>query len=460
MCGAGNAEGEQLKILSGFEAGLIEIGLALNETSELEAILDFDREEFERFLRELLESGEVDAEQLSKIAGIQLDPAQLSAMMQQFQQAASDSGTAVNWQHAETQATKIAERQARPIEQSRAEQIDGAFAIAQLWLSAETGLAATLEPKLLNRQLWVKDALPLFRELAEPVAESMSRALSENFGEMLPEQFQEMSASASALMRSAGSAMFAMQLGTAIGNLATEALSAGEIGIPATARPGLVVQNVEAFVADLGLAREELEIYLALRELALTSLFDRSSWLRDQLVTQVREFAAGIKIDMTPLQELGESFDAADPESMTRMLEVGALISPRTEEQQLALERIEALLALIEGWVESVCQRAGERLPSREAMAEAIRRRRAAGGAAEKTFATLLGLELRPRLLREAVAMWQRVTDELGPGTRDQLWSHPDQIPTVAELRDPELLLARLRTGADGWDEGLRNLLQ
>lgn len=419
--------------------------------------MNYNPEEFEKFLRELFESGEVSAEQLSMAAGMKIDPAQIAQMMQQFQAASGDS--VVNWQYAEQRANSIAERAASPISTERADSVSDAFKIAALWLAESTGLAADLEPKLLSRTLWVKDTLPLFRELAEPVAESMGRELGENLSQILPEQFQEMSGAASSLMRGAGSAMFAMQLGEAIGNLSNEAISAGEIGIPATSRPGLVVQNLELFAAELGLDSEQVTIYLAIRELALGSLFARSAWLREQLVTQVREFAAGIKIDLGPIHELGEDFDAANPESMQRMLEVGALISPRTEEQELALARIELLLAQIEGWVEAVTAESTRRLPAREQISEAVRRRRATGGAAEKTFQTLLGLELRPRLLREAAAMWQKVGAELSATARDGLWAHPDQLPTREEVENPQLLVTRLASAGDDWDSSLRDLL-
>jgi uncharacterized protein (DUF2342 family) len=89
---------------------------------------------------------------------------------------------------------------------------------------------------------------------------------------------------------------------------------------------------------------------------------------------------------------------------------------------------------------------------------ELASRKRATEGAAEKTFAILLGLELQPRLRREAKAMWQEVT-KLGGQKRDQLWSHPDQLPSVEEISNPSLVLARLERSDDDFDEGLRKLL-
>jgi hypothetical protein len=97
------------------------------------------------------------------------------------------------------------------------------------------------------------------------------------------------------------------------------------------------------------------------------------------------------------------------------------------------------MLALVEGWVSTVvAAAAGGRLPQADALAEAIRRRRATGGPAERTFATLVGLELRPRRLREAAAIWQGVTTERGVTGRDAVWAHPDLLPTADDLEDPD----------------------
>jgi putative hydrolase len=72
-----------------------------------------------------------------------------------------------------------------------------------------------------------------------------------------------------------------------------------------------------------------------------------------------------------------------------------------------------------------------------EALREAMRRRRAGGGPAEQTFATLVGLELRPRRLRDAAALWWSVTEKRGISGRDAVWSHPDLLPTADDLDDP-----------------------
>jgi hypothetical protein len=85
-----------------------------------------------------------------------------------------------------------------------------------------------------------------------------------------------------------------------------------------------------------------------------------------------------------------------------------------------------------------VNEAAENRLPGSVKLAEAVRRRRATGGPAERTFATLVGLELRPRRLREAGALWRALTEARGTQGRDAVWDHPDLLPTADDLDDPE----------------------
>jgi putative hydrolase len=120
------------------------------------------------------------------------------------------------------------------------------------------------------------------------------------------------------------------------------------------------------------------------------------------------------------------------------------------------------MLALTEGWVDFVTQQASSRLPKADSLAEAIRRRRASGGPAEHAFATLVGLELRPRRLREARALWEAITTEVGATARDDLWRHPDSLPTEVDLDNPEAFLEKLRSPVsedDEMDKALRDLL-
>ena len=423
-------------------------------------------EDFEALLRRFLAGEPLDPEQIAKAAGLPVDPAALQQLLSKLTSAIVPGETTegLNWTLVETQAKQIASANSRKVPESVSKSIDTAMATGSLWLDEVTDVASiSSEPKLLSRELWVADSLGLFKDLATPVANRMSEALTENFKENLPEEFSGFMSQASGLMKSAGSVMFAMQMGQALGRMSEEVLSAGDIGLPIfkEPRPAFVAQNLAELVDSLEEDSDQIYFYFVIRELAHARLFKQSKWLREYTVNLITAYAREISIDNTRIVEMSENFDPADIGNIQKAFESGSLIAPRTPSQTIALERIETVLALIEGWVDCVTQAATTRLPRSSAIAEVVRRKRSAGGPAEKTFLTLIGLELRPRKLREASAMWNQITDAVGIQKRDAIWSHPDLLPTDTDIQDPTALIAKLSNGApeDDMDQAIRDLL-
>jgi putative hydrolase len=425
-------------------------------------------DDFSEFLREFLsKQNGIDPEALAKAAGIPNDPKALEQMLKNFSAAmtanAEGGNGGVNWKLALDQAKSLAASGSKAIADVDRRSISDAVQIGTLWLDAVTTVGSlTTEPKLLTRELWVADSISLFQELSQPVAERMATALSQTMQQNLPEELDGMMAGAGAFMKAAGGAMFAMQLGQALGKLSQNVMSGSDVGLPIfQERAAFVPQNLSAFIAELELAPDQATIFLAIREMAFARLFKNSRWLRDSVVAQISTYASEISIDTDGLRELAEGADLNDPEQLRAALESGALIAKRTEEQERVLASIETLLALIEGWVEVVTEEATKLLPTAGAISEAVRRRRAAGGPAELTFGTLVGLELRPRRIREAAALWREVTSAVGVQKRDDLWNHPDLLPTSEEVDSPGLLLARINLfgSGDAMDEALKKWL-
>ncbi len=430
---------------------------------------ELNPEEFAKFLREFLakQSG-LDPEQLAKVAGIPNTPEAVAELQRQLQAAlsASDQQTTggVNWQLATDQARQIARAESKPISDDSRRHITEASSIATLWTNEATTVGELFtEPKLLTRELWVADAIGLFQQLSQPVAQRMASALAETMRSNLPEELRGMGGGASQFMKAAGGALFAMQLGQALGKLSTRVVSGGDVGLPIFAeRAALVPQNLDELVRSLEVEQDQAYIYLIVREFAFARLFKQRNWLRDSIVAQVTAYAAEISIDTDGLRNLAEEIDLNDPEALRGALESGALIAERTEEQERALAAIETLLALIEGWVEVVTENATKLLPKSAAIAEAMRRRRATTGPAELTFGTLVGLELRPRRMREAAEMWRQVTAAVGIEQRDEIWAHPDLLPTSQEIDNPGLLIQRLQAqgSSSTMDDEIRKLLE
>jgi putative hydrolase len=182
---------------------------------------------------------------------------------------------------------------------------------------------------------------------------------------------------------------------------------------------------------------DEVRLYLALRECAHQRLFAHVPWLRSRLFGAVEDYARGIIVDSSRLEEVMRSVDPSNPEAVQEALASGMFEPEDTPEQKAALARLETLLALVEGWVDAVVTDAAQALPSAAALRETVRRARATGGPAEQTFATLVGLELRPRRLREAATLWTELRALRGVDGRDALWAHAELLPTAEDLEDP-----------------------
>jgi putative hydrolase len=428
-------------------------------------------DEFRDMLRDFLAGNtELDPAKLAGAAGLPNDPELVAQLISQLQSALQSSGEGINWGIALEQAKSIAARGTVVTLPAERSQLEQAFHVASLWLDEVTSISElTREPKLMSRQEWVIATMPVWNQLAEPVATSIANSLSDVLTHNAPEELGEMMPGASQVMRNVGGTLFAMQLGQVVGQLSSEVVSGGDIGIPlldaadgSAQQAAVIPQNAVAFGAGLDIPLDQIQLYLAVRELAHARLFRHAKWLRLQLLTSITEFAKGIHIDTDRLQQLAADFDPNNPEELREAMTSGALIPPKSEDQLAALSRLETMLALIEGWVDVVTAEATTRLPSSAAIAETVRRRRASGGPAESAFATLVGLELRPRRLREAAALWQTVTDAVGNDGRDALWAHPDLVPTAEDIDNPSALIVRLTATApepDDMDLAIEDLL-
>ena len=389
------------------------------------------------------------------------DPQQFADALRQFADLMSWQGGPVNWDLAKNLARQTVAAKGDPsvldIERSK---ITDALRLADLWLEDATSFPTGIRTaQAWSRSEWVEATLPVWSKLCDPIAaravEAMGGMLPEDPAEMAEDLPPEMRTAMMAMtgglgalgglgdmMRRIGGMMVGGQIGAAIGALADEVVSSTDVGLP-LGPPGtaaMLPAGVTAFGSGLAVSLDEIRLFLALRESAHHRLFAHVPWLRSRLLGAVEDYARGIKVDAAALREAMPQIDPSNPEALSEALSGAALFQPEdTPQQKAALARLETVLALVEGWVATVVEAAAhERLPQASALAEAIRRRRATGGPAERTFATLVGLELRPRRLREAAAIWQGLTGERGVAGRDAVWAHPDLLPTADDFDDPD----------------------
>lgn len=337
-----------------------------------------------------------------------------------------------------------------PVPEKTSSAIADAVRLAETWLDGATPLpAGTTRAVAWTPSDWLDNTLQTWKRLCDPVAEQISTV----WASALPEEAKSMAGPLLAMMSQMGGMAFGSQLGQALGKLSREVLTSTDIGLPLGPKgvAALMPEAVEALSEGLELPRSEILTFLAAREAAHHRLFSHVPWLSSQLLGAVEAFARGMKVDMSGIEDLARGFNPAslsDPSEMEQLLNQGIFEPKATPEQVAALERLETLLALVEGWVQTVVIAAlGDRIPGTSALSETLRRRRATGGPAEQTFATLVGLELRPRKLREAAVLWERLTDAVGADARDGVWQHPDLLPDAADLDEPAGFIDRVLGG-------------
>ena len=309
--------------------------------------------------------------------------------------------------------------------------------LAESWLDTATRIpAGATTATAWSKAEWIEATSGTWQTLVEPIAEHVVKAMAD----ALPEEAKAMAGPLMGMLSQAGGAMFGQQVGQALGGLAGEVMSSTDIGIPLGPEriAAVLPEGVAAFGEGLEHPASDVLLYVVLRECAHHRLFHHAPWLRPALVGAVEEFGRGTRSTSRRSSPSCSDSTRRAPRTIQEALSGGLFEPERTPEQQKALERLETLLAFIEGWVdEVVAQATKDRMPAAAPLAEAMRRRRAAGGPAEQTFASLVGLELRPRKLREADTLWAALRDRQGPDARDAVWSHPDLMPSAADLDDP-----------------------
>ncbi|MBC9733315.1 zinc-dependent metalloprotease [Nocardioides marmotae] len=391
----------------------------------------------------------------------------LSALFGQIQAMMQPYDGPLNWTLALDTARKAVPQPDPTPTQRQKDAVADALRLADHWLDETTTFpSGVTSTAAWSRAEWVVATADVWKVLVEPVALQSTQGIAD----ALPPEAKAQAGPILGILGKAVGAMLASQVGSGLGALAGEVLSVSDVGVPLTepGRAALLPANIAAFREGLDVTEDDVVLYLALREAAHQRLFAHVPWLREHVLAAVTDYAKGVEINAEAIQsrieEQMRGIDPHDPASMQQLLEGGLFEMPKSPRQEAALQRLETALALVEGWVDEVVgQATATRMPAAAKMQEAVRRRRAAGGPAEQTFASLVGLELRPRRLRDASTLWGSLRSRQGIEGRDGVWMHPDLLPTAADLDDPlgfrEDSAAPASLSEEDFDAELRKLL-
>jgi putative hydrolase len=293
-------------------------------------------------------------------------------------------------------------------------------------------------------QRTLTDYQPLFSELAASLNQRPSTP-----DQAVVDPSMAMMAGLSQMM---APAMLGMAVGSMVGHLARRAFGQHDLPIPRPAAELVMVPGtIDAFATEWELPRDDLRLWVLTQELAASALFSVPH-IRDAVLTSVRRHVGGFRPDpgalMDKLSMVEDDDDSGDPMAALQRafgdpeVLLGAVRSP---EQEALQPQLDALLALVIGYVDHVVDAVGVRLlgsPGR--ISEAVRRRRLESSPDDAFVERLLGLRLDRQQVNRGKAFVAGVVERAGNEGLAQLYNSADHLPTPAELDAPGLWLARI----------------
>ena len=352
-----------------------------------------------------------------------------------------DADGPVHWDVARRVAVWVAGggRPEPPVDPAHAEQLLQLGRVAELQIAGvvpaamEAG-ASAVTAAAVTRGEWALRALDAERPLLEVLAGSLRGARPPD-----PDH------------RPAGlapSVLEGLVFGWMMGQLSRRALGQHDPPLPRppTARLSIPVANLDEMAAEWGLAVDEVRLWACLQDVAHRAVIGVPH-VREALGGLVGRYVASFDVPPDTLAEEIEAVDPADPASFrTALGDPEAMVSAvQTPEQAEVLGRLEALAAVMEGWVASVVDDVGgPLLASYDAIQEAVRRRRAEATWGDRYVARLLGMGLRQPAYERGRRFVTGVVERGGGEALARLWSSPWLLPTPAEVDAPGLWLARI----------------
>jgi putative hydrolase len=373
------------------------------------------------------------------------------------------AGGGLQWDAARQMAMQVAsggesEANIDPIARMDVEQL---ARVADLHVAQKTGLSTSMTGRgvqvvPVTRMQWVQRSLDAYKPLFESLATSLSTT-PDPPADPGADQGDPFAAMLSQIMGSMAPMMLAVTAGGMIGHLAQR--SFGQYDLPVPRQPSdellLVLPNVDAFAADWSIDRKDLLLWLCTHEIAHHAVL-AVPHVRAALEGGLREYAAGFRPDASGLSDKLSTVDMSDPQSSMAELQglfgdpevvLGAI---QTDAQRALLPRLEALIAMIEGYVDHVMDAIGTGLISSYGMiTEAVRRRRVEADESDRFVARLFGLELGQPTYDAGAAFVDGVVERAGFDALDPLWKGEAFLPTPPEIEAPGLWLARIEIDTD-----------
>jgi putative hydrolase len=322
-----------------------------------------------------------------------------------------------------------------------------AVRLAELKVQASTGLEPPHDiPRVdpVRRGQWVQANIDGLKTIVEPAASKLAEAVERAQGEAAG---AETGGFAQQMLRQLSPLLLGSQVGSVLGYLAQHVLGQYDIAVPRSDAPTLlfVVPNIAAFERDWSLPPAEFRTWVALHEVTHWFEFARP-WALGRFRSLLEDFLSTLELDVTGLQARLESLDTSDPQAMQDMLqgEEGLFGTVLDQEQRLKLGRIQAFMASAEGYGDHVTHAIGRELLSSYGRIEEAMRRYRETEQGDPVFERLLGIEMKREQYRLGRRFCDAVVEATDERTLARMWESEDSLPSLPELEEPRLWLARI----------------
>jgi coenzyme F420 biosynthesis associated uncharacterized protein len=370
-------------------------------------------------------------------------------LFREIQRVLMSSSGPVNWELARQVGIASASwgtQDPAPNEEDR-RGFDEAVRVAELQVPGFTGLEAPSDiPKVeaVRRGQWVQANIEGLRALLEPAAAKIGDAIAAAQRDAVPEQAQ---AGVAQMLGQVSPLLLGAQVGTVLGTLAQQVLGQYDIAVPRPDGAGallFVVPNIARFEQEWSLDSVDFRTWIAIHEVTHRFEFARP-WALTRFRELIDDFTSTLTLDVEDLQQRLASLDPSNPEGMQEMLAgqdslFGAVMD---DEQRLKLRRIQAFMTASEGYGDHVMHALGEQmLPSYARIDEAMRRYRETEHV-DPVFERLLGIEVKREQYRLGRAFCDTVVELTDESTLARMWDSAEALPSMPELEEPRLWLAR-----------------
>jgi coenzyme F420 biosynthesis associated uncharacterized protein len=253
--------------------------------------------------------------------------------------------------------------------------------------------------------------------------------------------------SSGAVSRAVGRRITGVQIGGALAFLAGKVLGQFEIFLPPEEAVGpggrlaLVAPNIAEVERKIGADPRDFRMWVCLHEQTHRVQFHAVPWLRGHLESEVGAFVDATDLDPSALAARLKAAVAA-----VRSRDGSSLIEAvQTPQQRAVLDRMQALMSLLEGHADQVMDAVGPQVvPSVASIRRSFEARRDGGSPLDRLVRRLLGLDLKMQQYRQGGAFVRAIVEAVGVDGFNQVWTSPETLPTRAEISDPKAWMARV----------------